>query len=186
MLRTYHSAVGTEYRSPPGFEPRMAIGSAIHDIVQNAFEGLDIAANGSGRYSVLIEPAIDDTAYAKKYGLVGNTDMVFCLDGKPLLVTEIKSGLVPKIPYMRHTYQGVIYQMCFKAPYLWFYYTNRDGDQWNNPLYGRPDRKLVAGIRATLKDIQARVERKDPPPPEPDYMGCMKACGYYYLCKPKF
>jgi len=186
MLRPYYGLLDTPYKAPPSFEPRLEIGTAIHDIVEHAFEGMDVALNGGGRYTVLIEPAIDNTAYAKKYGIVGNTDFVFFVDGHPLLVGEIKSGQVPSAPFSKHSVQGAVYQMCWKAPYLWYYYTNRDGDKWRCFLSGKPDKRLAAAVRSLLKEVQARVEAQDAPPPSPDFFACTKTCGYNYLCKPEF
>lgn len=173
--KAYYSLIGAEKRQAKMIEPRLLIGSIIHTLIQSSFES-------NGLYTVKSEIPIKDSAFARKYFMVGHCDMGFYVNGKPMLGVEIKSGTVPSTPMENHIMQATVYQVCLEFPFFWYFYMNRDGDKWKCFVRGAPEEKIVSEIETTALDIVSHAMMAKPPDPEPDFFQCRKICGYNHLC----
>ncbi|MEW6602856.1 MAG: hypothetical protein AB1499_17925 [Nitrospirota bacterium] len=176
--RAYYSAIGAESQGSRWVEPKLAVGSIIHELIQRQFRSNEF-------YQVRSEIPIDDTEFAQKHYLVGHCDLGFYVDNRPVLGMEIKSGTIYIKTPEDHLIQGTVYQKCLEFPYMWYFYVDRNWDKWKCLILSAPDESIIAKIQDKCRMLLSHIIGRIPPKPEFGYFVCNYICNYYYLCKPE-
>ena len=192
LLKIYFEAIGVpaEVTHEATMLLLFDLGTAWHDKLQS----FGRAGVWGERYKE--EVAIEDTALAKEFMIVGHADaenilVIDDIPGAPIfevgLVHEYKTindkgfgGLHGK-PKPQHKQQATIYSACLNRPVVVYLYTNKDNSNTQDfPIVF--DHALWNTMAQKATRVRDAVLSNTPPPAEIGYH--CKECGFRYQCAP--
>lgn len=198
---TVYSLMGAEkqQRIDAFWKKRFQMGHMVHALLQNGFERMAAATNGTVTFEpeVKIAPILQD-GVTKKYGINSHCDGIFTIRehaaGPPVLRigVEIKSESPDefkeiKEPKPFHKDQALIYMKCLDLPLLWFVYFNK-GNQ--NMVPSAPPYLMTFNHRRWAAIEQTIVERiadaaANNLPERKEGIKC-EFCPYGHICQPEY